>query len=147
MTTADTSGTTSSALQAVLSLEHAAVQLYGLLGGQTSLTAEPARHGLITARYAVHRERRDDVVSALRRRGVEPTPAASAYHLPTLGSPASVAAAALEIEQECAGAYAQLVSQSEGRLRRWAISALGETALAELAWGARPTSFPGADEL
>ena len=70
------------ALQTVLALEHAAVELYGLLGGQTSQTADPARHGLITARFAVHRERRDDVVAALRRRDAVPVPAAPAYTWP-----------------------------------------------------------------
>jgi Domain of unknown function (DUF4439) len=135
------------ALQTVLTLEHAAVELYGLLGGQTSQTADPARHGLITARFAVHRERRDDVVAALRRRDAVPVPAAPAHSWPPTGTPEQADAAALDLEHRCAGAYALLVNFSETALRRWAVAALGESALAELAWGGQPASFPGADEL
>ncbi len=49
------------ALQTTLAAEHAAVYVYGVLGGRTSKSAEPATYAAISSAYDAHRARRDQL--------------------------------------------------------------------------------------
>ncbi len=135
------------AQQDALGAEHAAVWLYGLLGGQTSGTSDPALLSDLDAAYAAHRARRDELETMLRARDVRPVVADPAYAAPTdLSSPAAVEQEALRVERACATTYAWLVENSPSSQRRWAVLALNETAVRELAFQGTPEMLPGSDE-
>ena len=135
------------ALQRALAAEHAALHVYGTLGARTSASATPTLFTDITAGYTTHRARRDQLTARLLDRGVEPVAAESAYELPEpLDTPAQVTRAALEVEQSCAETYAWLVGQTSGSDRRWAVTALTQTAVRELTFRGSPEIFPGAGE-
>jgi len=139
--------TTLEALAAALAAEHAAVYTYGVLGGRTSRSAEPDLAAELASAYATHRARRDWLVSAIRDLGVEPEPAAAAYDVThDLGSPARVSAVALELEAGTAAVCADLVAATSSDQRRWSIAALTDAAVRELAFGGKPSSFPGLAE-
>lgn len=133
-------------LQTTLAAEHAAVYVYGALGGQTSQTGSPALFAAIGEAYAAHRARRDHLVGELTGRGVEPVVSAPAYELPAdLGTVRLVEETALGLERRCATTYAALVANSRTTWRRWAIGALTESAVRELSFGGRPERLPGSD--
>lgn len=135
------------ALQSTLSSEHAAVYVYGVLGGRTSRSRQPALAAALLGAYAAHRARRDWLVGALRELGVEPEAAAPAYELThDLDSPAVIQAVALELETGTAAIYADLVAATSADQRRSAITALNDAAVRELAFGGEPSSFPGLAE-
>lgn len=135
------------ALQTTLAAEHAAVWLYGLLGGRTSASATPELYRSMTTAYAAHRGQRDQLVLMLTDRGATPVAAEPAYELTgPVDGPARVAAEALETEQACATTYAWLVANTVAEERRWAIRALNEAAVRELAFRGTPEMFPGAGE-
>ncbi len=70
-----------------------------------------------------------------------------AYALPTgLDTPKQVTRAALDVERACTETYAWLVGQTSGADRRWAIGALTDSAVRELAFRGSPEIFPGAGE-
>jgi hypothetical protein len=135
------------ALQTTLAAEHAAVYVHGVLGGRTSQTAAPALFAAVSGAYAAHRARRDHLVAAVTEAGAAPVPAEPAYDVPAdaLGA-ARIAAVGLETEQACATTYAWLVAHTVDDERDWAIEALNETAVRELAFRGTPEMFPGADE-
>ena len=135
------------ALQRALAAEHAALHVYGTLGARTSASASPTLFSDITAGYTTHRARRDQLAARLRDRGVEPVAAEPAYELPEpLDTPAQVTAAALDVERSCTATYAWLVGQTSGADRRWAVTALTQTAVRELTFRGSPEIFPGAGE-
>jgi hypothetical protein len=135
------------ALQATLAAEHAAVYLFGVLGGRTSRSATPELYGAVSAAYAAHRARRDHLVREITDLGKEPVASEAAYALPRhLGTPARIERAALDLERSCAATYAYLVANTVEDRRRWAITALNETAVRELVFRGTPEMFPGADE-
>jgi hypothetical protein len=132
------------ALQTTLAAEHAAVHEYGVLGAQTSRTAQPTLSAAVEAAYEVHRGRRDDLVAALTGLDAVPTPAAAAYQLPEgLGDPAVATARALELERGSAATYAYLVGSSTGERRAWAVEALRDAAVRGLGFGGQPETLPG----
>jgi len=135
------------ALQTTLAAEHAAVWVYGLLGGRTSASATPDLYRAVSTAYAAHRGLRDQLVRTLTDRGETPVAAEPAYEVggPT-NTPAAVAALALETEQACAATYSWLVANTASDERRWAIRALNEAAVRELAFRGTPEMFPGAGE-
>lgn len=133
---------TAAALQAALGGEHACVYGYGVLGGQTSQSADPADYALIEETYALHRQRRDDLTAMLRERGFDPDPAEPAYELGPLPDQASVRRAAVGLEEAAAGLYGQLVASSAASLRMWAAAALTDAALRSLRFGGSPSPFP-----
>lgn len=136
------------ALQTALAAEHAAVYVYGVLGGRTSQSASPQLFTAVTAAYAVHRARRDHLVSEIAAAGADPVAAEPAYDVPRgLDRPAGVSRAALDTERSCATTYAWLVASTTGADRRWAIGALNDAAVRELGFGGAPETFPGADDL
>lgn len=136
------------ALQTTLAAEHAAVFLYGVLGGQTSQSARPEQFELVSEGHDTHRRRRDDLVATVRALGAEPVAASAVYELPaSIGTPAGVTAAAVELETRCCEVYAALVAETTGERRRWAVTALTQSAVVLTEWSAAPQAFPGAPEL
>lgn len=138
------------AMQATLRAEHAAIYSYGALGAQTSRETMPALFTAISDAYVQHRSRRDQLTRALLDLGAEPVESEAAYELPGgSGTPrpiTGIARRALDLERSCATTYAFLVANSEGSRRRWAVTALTESAVRELAFRGTPEMFPGADE-
>ena len=135
-------------LQTTLAAEHAAVYLYGVLGGRTSQSAQPALYAAVVAAYDAHRARRDRLSAQLSDAGATPVAAEAAYDVPggdPVG-PARVAEVALTTERSCATTYSWLVASSTGATRRWAIQALNEAAVRELAFRGTPEMLPGAGE-
>ena len=135
------------ALQTTLEAEHAAMYVYGALGGQTSESGNRPLFDALTAAYTAHRSRRDQLAAEITARGAEPVASAPAYELPVgLGSERAVSEAALTLERSCAATYGFLVANSRTVWRRWAIGALTESAVRELVFRGTPEMFPGADE-
>lgn len=132
------------ALQTALAAEHAAVFVYGALGGQTSQSASPALYAAVTEAYVTHRARRDELTEAIVAAGREPVAAEPAYDLPAdLSTPAAVTGRALTLERACAATYAFVVASSTGAHRSWGIDALLDAAVRELAFGGEPERLPG----
>lgn len=135
------------ALQTTLAAEHAAVYVLGVLGGRTSRSATPELYAAVSAAYAAHRGRRDQLSALLVDAGAEPVAAEAAYVVPPgLERAERIARVALETERACAATYSWLVANSVAETRRWAIRALNETAVRELAFRGTPEMFPGAGE-
>ncbi len=134
------------ALQTALAAEHAAVWVYGALGGRTSRSATPELAAAVTAAYDAHRARRDRLSAALVDLDADPVAAEPAYELPRLGDPDQVTRAALEVERACARTYAYVVASTVSEQRRSAIGALNEAAVRELVFRGTPEMFPGRDE-
>ena len=136
------------ALQATLAGEHAAVYVYGVLGGRVSVTAEPVLAGLLRSAYDVHRGRRDQVTAMVRATGADPVAAEVSYQLPNpADTPPRCRAAAAEIERRCAEVYANAVGSTARANRQWAIDALTDAAVRGLGFGNDSTAFPGVEEL
>ena len=134
-------------LQTTLAAEHAAVHLYAVLGAQTSQSAQPALYDALVEPYRQHRARRDQLVALVSDTGSQPVAAAPAYDLPPLGDVTRVRRAALEVEDSCAATYAAMVATTSGPTRRWAVTALTDSAVRLLALGGAPGPFPGAPDL
>lgn len=136
------------AVQATLAAEHAAVNVYAVLGGRVSVSEDPETAALLRACYDLHRDRRDLLRESLAERGETPVPAAPAYDVPARTRDArrllEVAAAT---EQRCAEVYAQQVAGTSGEERRWAVDALRDAAVRLLALGGSPSAWPGLREL
>lgn len=131
------------ALQAALAAEHAAVYLTGVLGAQTSQSDQPALYRSLLNAYHAHRRRRDQLTVLISNRGGEPVAAEVAYDLPALGTVAEVNDAALQLERRIAPTYGQLIENTSGAERRWALVALENTALVQLEFRGTPERFPG----
>lgn len=139
------------ALQATLAVEHAALYMYGVLGGRVSSSAEPALAADLRSAHDLHRERRDqltEIVLTVGPDGTVPVAAEVSYELTT---PARTAAqcrtAALDVERACAAAYATAVGSTSGANRQWAIDALEDAAVRGLRFGDEPVPYPGVPEL
>ena len=135
------------ALQTTLAAEHAAVYVYGALGAQTSQSAEPALFLAVSQAYAAHRQGRDLLVARVVDLDAEPVAAEPVYEVPVdLSTTDAVRRRALGLERSCAATYAYLVASSPSEERRFAITALTQTAVRELAFRGTPEMFPGSDE-
>lgn len=135
------------AMQTTLAAEHAAIYVYGALGAQTSQEATPVVFAAISDAYVQHRSRRDQLTRGVLDLGAKPVAAEAAYELPGgRGTPRSITRAALHLERSCATTYASLVANCRGPQRRWAVNALTESAVRELAFRGTPEMFPGAGE-
>jgi hypothetical protein len=133
-----------SPLQAALAAEHAAVYVYGILGGRTSRGDAPALYDALRSAYETHRARRDHVQSLVADTGEDPVAADPAYLTPAgIGSANGVRRAALDLERSCAETYAWVVSRTAGADRSWAVNALKDAAVRELAFGGTPQTLPG----
>lgn len=136
------------ALQTTLAGEHAAVYVYGALGGRTSASAEPALAAALRAAYDVHRSRRDQVTAMIRARAEVPVVSEVSYVLPNdADTPGRCRRAAAEIEERCTQVYAAAVGSTARANRQWAIDALADAAVRQLGFGAEPSTFPGVPEL
>jgi len=136
------------ALQETLAGEHAAVYVYGVLGGRLSATEHPELMARVVDAYDTHVRRRDHVTALVEAGGAEPVAAEVSYQLPNPVLTADqVTAAALVTEQRCASVYAQAVGSTSRTDRRWAVEALVDTAVRQLGFGGRPDDFPGVREL
>jgi hypothetical protein len=134
-------------LQTALAAEHAAVFVYGALGGRTSRLATPELFDAVAAAYAAHRARRDLLAREVTDLGGVAVAAEPAYEVPQpLVTPDQVTRAALDVERDCATTYAWLVANTAGPVRRRAIATLNETAVRELVFRGTPETFPGTNE-
>ncbi|RNL65099.1 DUF4439 domain-containing protein [Nocardioides marmoriginsengisoli] len=132
------------ALQATLAAEHAAVYLTGVLGAQASQSRQPVLYAALTSAYRAHRRNRDHLTVAITTAGGVPVAAAVAYELPPAMSNASeLNDAALQLERRIAETYGQLVENTAGAERRWALVALTESATRYLEFRGTPEMFPG----
>jgi hypothetical protein len=139
--------TTLGALQVALAGEHAALYVYGVLGAQTSASATPQLFAAVSDAYSTHRDRRDHLTDLVLQEGGRPVASDPAYEIPrSLGSATAVARAALGLERRSAATYAWLVANTVRDQRRWAITALKDTAVRELGFRGSPEIFPGARE-
>jgi hypothetical protein len=135
------------ALQTTLAAEHAAIYVYGALGAQTSQSGTPTLFADLGSAYSDHRSRRDQLVALVREAGSEPVAAEAAYELPPdLSSSDLVTRRALRLEKSCAETYAYLVANSPREQRRWAITALTQTAVPAQAIRGTTEKLPGSDE-
>ena len=136
------------ALQTTLAGEHAAVWVYGVLGGQTSQSTHPTLYDDVSAAYRIHRGRRDQLIRTVTDHGAEPVASEVGYQLPNdVSTPARVTTAARVTEQRCATTYADMVARTTGAQRGWAIRALTDAAVRQLRFRGSPETFPGAGEL
>jgi hypothetical protein len=132
------------ALQTALAAEHAAVFVYGALGGQTSQSAAPTLYAAVTDAYVTHRGRRDRLIAVIEDAGREPVAAEPGYDLPAdLSTAVAIADRALDLERACAATYAFVVASTTDDDRTWAIEALLDTAVRELGFGGKPERLPG----
>ncbi|MFF3848482.1 ferritin-like domain-containing protein [Streptomyces sp. NPDC002328] len=131
------------ALQAALAAEHAAVYGYGVVGGRIG----EARRAEARAAYDAHRARRDALAREVRDLGGEPVAASAAYALP-FAVPDSAAAVRLaaELEERVAGVYSDLVRAAGGARRREAAGVLREAAVRAVRWRGGSVAFPGLAE-
>jgi hypothetical protein len=136
------------ALQATLSGEHAAVYVYGAIGGRTSASAYPDLARLVEDAYATHRGRRDQLIAMVRAAHGTPVAAEVSYRLPNpCRTLQQLFAAALGTERRCTAVYADMVGSTSQANRQWAIGALTDAAVRTLGFGGSPEPFPGVTEL
>jgi hypothetical protein len=132
------------ALQKALAAEHAAVHLYGLLGGQSSKSRQPVLFARLEQTYEAHRAARDELTVLVTKNGADPVPAKLDYAVPgPTSTPGQIRAVARTLERRVTRTYGELVANTAGNERRWAITALDASALRELSFGVRPSHFPG----
>ena len=140
-------GTENAALSGALEAEHAAIWGYGVVGAALDATAQPTA----TASEVAHRDARDQVITLLAGRDVEPVGAEGAYTLPfPVLSPVDGAALAVVLEDGVAAAWVRVLDQSvERSTRELAIGALTAAEIRAVGWrsaaGQTPTTsaFPG----
>jgi hypothetical protein len=136
------------ALQATLAAEHAAVNVYAVLGGRVSASEDPEAAALLRTCYDLHRARRDLLRSRLAQQGETPAPAAPAYDVAArTRDPRRLLQVAATTEERCAEAYAQQVAGTSGEERSWAVDALRDAAIRALTLGGTPAAWPGLREL
>jgi rubrerythrin len=135
-------------VQRTLAGEHAAVYVYGVLGGRASASGAPELWKLITSAYTTHRGRRDQLAAMVRAMDEQPVAAEVSYTLPNRArSTRQIRSAALELEEASAARYAEMVGNTAQANRQWAIEALTDAAVRGLALGGQAEAFPGVDEL
>jgi hypothetical protein len=136
------------ALQKTLAAEHAAVYVYGVVGGRVSVSAQPRLWSAVRSAYNLHRARRDQLTSMVRTAGAEPVPAEVSYQMPNMaGTPAEQEAASRTVEERCCAVYADLVGSTSRAQRQWALDALEDAAVRLLGFGGAATPYPGIEEL
>ena len=129
------------ALQATLAGEHAAVYVYGVIGGRVSASAHPDLATKVAQAYTTHRGRRDQLMTMI---GDDAVPAEPVYELPfKVTGAARAERLAVRVEQRCAEAYAEVVSRTVGSVRAYAARGLTDCAVRELAWGGDLEPWPG----
>jgi hypothetical protein len=136
------------ALQETLAAEHAAVYVLAVVGGRLSASTYPSASARVLAAYEAHRVRRDQLRGWIAGSGHTPEPPAPAYRIEVQSRAAGpLLGVARRTEERCAEVYAQLVAASSGQRRRWAVSALTDSAVRVLGFGGAASSYPGLPEL
>jgi hypothetical protein len=136
------------ALQRTLAGEHAAVYVYGVLGGRISDSAEPDLSSLLISAYEVHRRRRDELNAMVRAHKGDPVAADPSYRLPTPSRTTDQLRASARItEERSAAVYADAVGSTSRGDRKWAIDALRDAAVRQLSFGGHSEKFPGLQEM
>jgi hypothetical protein len=131
-------------LQKTLAAEHAAVHLYGVLGGQSSKSQQPTLFRQLDHAYDEHRASRDKLTELINAKGRDPVAAKVEYAVPgPTSTPSQIEAVARTIERRVTQTYGELVENTAGADRRWAIAALDASAVRELGFGVAPSDFPG----
>ena len=134
------------ALQKALAAEHAAVHLYGLLGAQSSSSRQPVLFARLTTAYEEHRSSRDRLTVLVSAKGADPVAAKVDYDVPGDTSTATqIEQVARKVERRVTRTYGELVANTSGSDRRWAIAALDASAVREVAFGGPLSAFPGLD--
>ena len=132
------------AMQDALAGEHAAVYAYGVIGGR--LDYATTYQDLAARHFREHRERRDSLTGFLRDSGTKPVAAEPAYDLPVeVASNSDAQRIGQQIEDRCAVLYAGVVATATGEPRSFAVTALGDAAVAAVEWGAPPVALPGVE--
>lgn len=132
------------ALQATLAGEHAAVYLYGAIGARTSASADPTLYAAMLTGHRKHRRRRDQLTAMIADRGAVPVASEVDYEVPAaLTTAVELNNAALQVEHRIARTYSQLVESTTGAERRWALVALDNSAVSQVAFRGTPELFPG----
>lgn len=121
------------ALQKALAAEHAAVYVFAVLGARTSASRTPKQFHALDEAFHTHRRRRDQLAAMVVRHGGTPVAAEVAYDLP----------GALDLEHRMGIVYGELVAGTVGADRRWALAALDDSAVRQLAFRGSPEKFPG----
>ena len=111
------------ALQKALAAEHAAVHLYGLLGAQSSKSRQPTLFSRLDDTYEAHRAARDQLTVLVNAKGRDPVAAKVDYVVPgPTSTPAQIEAVARTIEHRVTRTYGELVANTAGSDREWAIT-------------------------
>lgn len=132
------------ALQKALAAEHVAVHLYGLLGAQSSKSRQPTLFDKLEQTYGAHRAARDQLTVLVTAKGADPVAAKVDYEVPgPTATAAQIEAVARTVERRVTRTYGELIANTAGSDRRWAITALDASALREVSFGTPPTHFPG----
>ena len=88
------------ALQKALAAEHAAVHLYGVLGGQSSKSRQPTLFRQLDRAYDEHRASRDELTVLVSAKGSDPVAAKVDYAVPgPTATAAQIEAVARTIER------------------------------------------------
>ena len=131
------------AQQATLAGEHAAVYLYEVFGAQASQSRQPELYARLLDGFHVHRKRRDQLTVTIAGAGATPVASEVSYDLPAVETGAELNDAALQVERRIARTYGQLVENTAGAERRWALVALDDSAVRQLEFRGTPEMFPG----
>ncbi|MCB8993263.1 MAG: ferritin-like domain-containing protein [Nocardioidaceae bacterium] len=132
------------AMQEALADEHAAVYLFGLLGARVSEREQPALFDLLSASFADHRRNRDDLSQMIAAAGDTPVASAVAYDPPgPVDTPSGIRRTAVKLEKRMTLRYGALIANTTMEQRVWAITALREGAMREIAYGVAPQDLPG----
>ncbi|MEZ5160804.1 MAG: ferritin-like domain-containing protein [Marmoricola sp.] len=131
------------AMQEALADEHAAVYLFGLLGARVSSASSP-RYLTCSASFADHRRNRDDLSQMIAAAGDTPVASAVAYDPPgPVDTPSGIRRTAVKLEKRMTLRYGALIANTTMEQRVWAITALREGAMREIAYGVAPQDLPG----
>ena len=132
--------TETSALQAALAAEHAAVYGYGVVGA----TLAGAAGASARAGWTAHQVARDTLEAMLTRLGATPVAASPAYELPfAVAGAASAKRLAAALEDGVTRAYLGVVAVDSPALRAFGATAMQVSANRAVAWRGSTVAFPG----
>ncbi len=117
-----------------------------MLGAQSSKSGQPLLFARLSQAYDAHRANRDRLTVLVSAKGADPVAAQVDYEVPgRTSTTGQIEAVARTIEGRVTRTYGELVANTSGGDRRWAITALDGSALREMSFGAEPSHFPGLD--
>ncbi|MGH3191992.1 MAG: ferritin-like domain-containing protein [Streptosporangiaceae bacterium] len=132
--------TATSALQAALAAENAAIYGYGVAGAYLAGSEQAAA----SQDWTVHSEARDTLSAMITRLGATPAAAAAFYTLPLPVHNSSTARAlAAYLEDGVTRAYLGVVALDDQRLRAFGALAMQAPARRAAYWRGRTQPFPG----